>query len=58
MRSLGRVLSDMSKAGVSMDRVGYILRSPEEQDQPDDVPFPGGDTVFDHVTFGYEGSLC
>ena len=41
VRSLGRVLSDMSKAGVSMDRVGYILRSPEEQDQPDDVPFPG-----------------
>ncbi len=38
-----------------MDRVGYILRSPEEQDQPDDVPFPGGDIVFDHVTFGYEG---
>ena len=55
VRSLGRVLSDMSKAGVSMDRVGYILRSPEEQDQPDDVPFPGGDIVFDHVTFGYEG---
>ena len=26
-----------------MDRVGYILRSPEEQEQPDDVPFPGGD---------------
>ena len=25
VRSLGRVLSDMSKAGVSMDRVGYIL---------------------------------
>ena len=55
VRSLGRVLSDMSKAGVSMDRVGYILRSPEEQEQPDDVPFPGGDIVFDHVTFGYEG---
>ena len=55
VRSLGRVLSDLSKAGVSMDRVGYILRSPEEQEQPDDVPFPGGDIVFDHVTFGYEG---
>lgn len=55
VRSLGRVLSDMSKAGVSMDRVGYILRSPEEQEQPDDVSFPGGDIVFDHVTFGYEG---
>ena len=27
VRSLGRVLSDMSKAGVSLDRVGYILRA-------------------------------
>ena len=35
VRSLGRVLSDMSKAGVSMDRVGYILRSEEEQDGPE-----------------------
>ncbi len=56
VRSLGRVLSDMSKAGVSMDRVGYILRSPEEQDQPDDVPLPGGDIVFDHVTLRLRGA--
>ena len=35
VRSLGRVLSEMSKAGVSMDRVGYILHSEEEQDAPD-----------------------
>ena len=27
VRSLGRVLADMSKAGVSMDRVAYILRA-------------------------------
>ena len=55
VRSLGRVLSDMSKAGVSMDRVGYILRAEEEHDGPDALPFPGGDIVFDHVTFAYEG---
>ncbi len=56
VRSLGRVLSDMSKAGVSMDRVGYILKSPEEADLPGarDVKL-SGDIVFDHVTFGYEG---
>lgn len=54
VRSLGRVLADMSKAGVSMDRVGYILVAPEETDEPDaeDVPV-AGDIVFDHVTFGY-----
>ena len=56
VRSLGRVLSDMSKAGVSMDRVGYILNSSEEQDSPDAKAVKlGGDIVFDHVTFGYEG---
>lgn len=56
VRSLGRVLSDMSKAGVSMDRVGYILNAPEEQDDDDAVNAPiDGDIVFDHVTFGYDG---
>ncbi len=55
VRSLGRVLSEMSKAGVSMDRVGYILQAQEEQDAPDAKPLPEGDIVFDHVTFAYEG---
>ena len=56
VRSLGRVLSDMSKAGVSMDRVGYILKAPEETDAEDAVQASAaGDIVFDHVTFGYEG---
>ncbi|MDD7312575.1 MAG: ABC transporter ATP-binding protein [Clostridiaceae bacterium] len=55
VRSLGRVLSEMSKAGVSMDRVGYILNSEEETDAPGAVEPVSGDIVFDHVTFGYEG---
>ena len=55
VRALGRVLSEMSKAGVSMDRVGEILRAREEQDPEDAVPVRIGDIVFDHVTFGYEG---
>ena len=56
VRALGRVLSDMSKAGVSMDRVGYILKAPEEQDDSDAGQAPvQGDIVFDHVTFGYGG---
>ncbi|MBR4992428.1 MAG: ABC transporter ATP-binding protein, partial [Clostridia bacterium] len=49
------VLSEMSKAGVSMDRVGYILHSEEEQDAPGAVEPVLGDIVFDKVTFGYEG---
>ncbi len=55
VRSLGRVLSEMSKAGVSMDRVGYILDAEEERDADDALEFPGGDIVFDHVSFAYEG---
>ena len=55
VRSLGRVLSEMSKAGVSMDRVGYILDAEEERDPPDARDWPGGDIVFEHVSFAYEG---
>ena len=53
VRSLGRVLSDMSKAGVSMDRVGYILQAPREEDAADAVEPANGEIVFNHVTFGY-----
>ena len=55
VRSLGRVLSEMSKAGVSMDRVGYVLNAQEEQDPPQAKPFEAGDIAFDHVSFRYEG---
>ena len=56
VRSLGRVLADMSKAGVSMDRVAYILGAEEERELPgaEDAPMDG-DIVFSHVSFGYEG---
>ena len=54
VRSLGRVLSDMSKAGVSMDRVGYILNAQEETDPPTArKDIPQGDIEFHHVSFGY-----
>ena len=56
VRSLGRVLSDMSKAGVSLDRVGYILQAEEEKDGPQaGTARLSGNIAFDHVTFGYEG---
>lgn len=32
VRNLGRILSDMSKAGVSLDRLAYILEEPIESD--------------------------
>lgn len=70
IRGLGRILSDMSKAGVSFERVDYIIRSQEEDygkaDEKADVNAnkkngkknedSGGkyDISFQHVSFGYE----
>lgn len=55
VRSLGRVLSEMSKAGVSIDRLAYILDSESEKDAPDaSTPPMNQDIHFEHVTFGYE----
>lgn len=55
VRRLGRVISEMSKAGVSVSRIGEILDAPCEQDRPDAKELPmDGDIVFDHVSFRYE----
>lgn len=56
VRGLGRILSEMSKAGVSIDRVAYILDAAEEQDVPDATcPPMNGDIVFRHINYCYEG---
>ena len=55
VRRLGRMISEMSKAGVSVSRIGEILDAPCEQDKPDVKALPmDGDIVFDHVSFRYE----
>ncbi len=67
IRGLGRILSDMSKAGVSFERVDYIIRAEEEayacsgrkeeyrnacvQAQESENAF---DIRFEHVNFAYE----
>ena len=57
IRQLGRMISEMSKAGVSIDRVAYIMDSPVEQDALDAVDAPmDGDICFEHVNFAYENS--
>ena len=57
IRQLGRMISELSKAGVSIDRVAYIMNSPVEQDDVDAVDAPmDGDICFEHVSFGYENS--
>lgn len=56
VRRLGRMLSEMSKAGVSMDRLLYILNSGEETWEGTAEPDMHGDIVFHDVSFGYNES--
>lgn len=70
IRGLGRILSDMSKAGVSFERVDYIIRAEEERYECKDTYEAADqeeyentdketaekryDVAFKHVNFGYE----
>ena len=57
IRELGRMISEMSKAGVSIDRVAYIMHAPVEADDPDATEAPmDGDICFEHVRFAYENA--
>ncbi len=54
-RELGRVVSEMSKAGISIDRLMYIMNSETEEDKEGAGEFPGnGDIVFENVSFSYD----
>lgn len=54
VRSLGRMISEMSKAGVSVDRLCYIMNSEAEKDKENAItPDMHGDIEFEHVSFGY-----
>ena len=56
VRELGRTVSEMSKAGISVGRIAEILRAEEERDAPDAVDCdPAGDIEFKNVTFSYDG---
>ena len=57
VRELGRVISDMSKAGISVDRIRYIMNSEPESLRTDTDESLGTeplDIVFDHVSFSYD----
>lgn len=57
IRQLGRMISELSKAGVSIDRVCYIMNSAVEQDDPEATEAPmDGDICFEHVNFCYENA--
>ena len=54
VRGLGRILSEMSKAGVSFDRVNYILASAEEEMSEEGQVPDSLDIAFHGVTFAYD----
>ena len=57
VRMLGRMLAEMSKAGVSLDRIAYIMSAEEETPSEKSLTPPmDGDIVFDQVSFAYEDS--
>jgi len=54
VRNLGRIVSEMSKAGVSIDRLNYILASAPETDKAQTIKAPmNSDIEFKNVRFGY-----
>ncbi|MVB12713.1 putative ABC transporter ATP-binding protein [Caprobacter fermentans] len=56
VRGLGRILSEMSKAGVSVNRVADILAAEEEEEDANALRPPmNGDIAFHHINYCYEG---
>lgn len=56
VRMLGRMISELSKAGVSVGRIKYIMDAEQEVDPLGlSTPELGGDIVFDGVGFSYDG---
>lgn len=57
IRQLGRMLSELSKAGVSLARIQEIMNAEPETDAPGAIDWPmNGDIEFSHVSFAYEGA--
>ena len=61
VRRLGRVITEMSKAEISIDRLRYIMNAKQEEGvgiRTDDEAgeMLRGDICFDHVSFRYPGS--
>ena len=55
VRMLGRMISEMSKAGVSIERIAAIMDAEEERDDgAKKTPDLSGDIEFDRVSFSYD----
>ena len=53
IRMLGRMLSEMSKAGVSIERIKQIMDEAEEDSDQTVMPDMNQDINFEHVSFSY-----
>lgn len=59
LRSFGRILGELSKTKVSLERICEIFREKEETDDPDSLtPDMNSDIEFKNVTFKYEGNTA
>jgi ATP-binding cassette subfamily B protein len=54
VRNIGRILSDMGKMSVSINRLNEILETPMEDMDTGTLPDVKGDIVFDNVHFKYD----
>ncbi len=57
VRQIGRVIAQLSKAMIAIDRIAYIMHSPVEDTSQKETPDMHGDIVFDHVSFAYEENI-
>ncbi len=57
IRNLGRILSDMGKVSVAVDRLQEILDAPKEDIESGSKPTIKGNIVFDHVSFRYDDGV-
>lgn len=56
VRQLGRMISEMSKAGVAVGRIAYIMDSEAEHDRDGAIDADmTGDISFNNINFAYEG---
>ncbi|MCL2549327.1 MAG: ABC transporter ATP-binding protein/permease, partial [Symbiobacteriaceae bacterium] len=56
VRHLGRIISDLGRVTVAIDRIGEILHSPQENyDEDKATPHLNGDICFEDVSFAYDG---
>lgn len=56
VRTLGRILSEMSKSFVSIDRIEEILQTPTEYSEPGLIVDLKGDIELKNLHFAYDGS--